>query len=153
MEVASLEKVGFHLVKHAPVEVGIVNLNVNDHPTSKHDNKIVHCVPLGKDHDNMWLFRKTLTTTILQVKDVPNPRYVRVYSTKSNGGMMTMVYEMIIEVIPNWTYLDFVFMLTTFKNRRQFIPCKHFYFTYRSRMFCDHKANDLIAYQWDQKLL
>jgi len=101
MEVASLEEARFHLVRRAPIEVGIVNLDVDDIPTSKHDNKIVHRVPPGKDHDSRWLFGKTLTTTILRVKDVPHLGYGRVYSIKSHGEMMTMMYEVTIGVIPN----------------------------------------------------
>ncbi len=124
--------------------MGIVNLDVDDIPTLKHDNKIVHRAPPRKDHDSRWLSSKTLTTTILWVKDVPNPGYGHAYSIKSHGGMMTMMYEVTIGVIPNWIYLDFVFMLTTFKNRGQFIPCKHLYFIYRTRMYCDHKTNDFI---------
>jgi hypothetical protein len=34
--------------------------NVDDNPISKHDNKTVHCVPPGKDHDSSWLFEKKL---------------------------------------------------------------------------------------------
>jgi hypothetical protein len=49
MEVASLEAVPF-------VEDCGGNLNPDDIPIPKLDNKIVHRVPFGKDHDNNWLF-------------------------------------------------------------------------------------------------
>jgi hypothetical protein len=115
--VASSEEVGFCLVMCALVKMGVVNPNVDDIPISKCDNKIVHCAPPGKDHDSRWLYSKTLTTTILQMRDVHNPRYGRVYSIKSHGGVMIMMYEVTIGVIPNCTCLAFEFMLTTFKKR------------------------------------
>lgn len=43
------------------------NLDANDIPVPipKHDNKIVHHFPLGKDHDSKWLFGKHLNAIVL----------------------------------------------------------------------------------------
>jgi hypothetical protein len=43
MEVASLEKVEFHLPRNAHVEVGGANLAIDDILISKHDNKSNCC--------------------------------------------------------------------------------------------------------------
>jgi hypothetical protein len=58
--------------------------------------------------------------------------------------MMMMTYEMTIWVIWNYTCHDFVFMLWNLKKKGKFIPCKHMYFIYKIKMFCNHKINDLI---------
>ncbi len=78
------------------------------------------------------------------MKDVPNFGYGCVYSIECHCGMMIIAYEVTIEVIPNCTCPNFVFMLTTFKKRENFISCKHLYFIYRTRMFCDHKIGGFI---------
>ncbi len=114
------------------------------HSNSKHDNKIILCASPKKDNDNKRLFGKHLKATILRMQEVPNPGYGWVYSIESNGGMMTMTYEMTIGLIPNYTYHDFVSMLTNSKNKRKFVPCKHLYFIFKTWMFCDHKTNDFI---------
>ncbi len=49
---ASLEEVGFRLLRCAQVEVRGANPNANDIPISKRDNKTVHRVPPRKDHDS-----------------------------------------------------------------------------------------------------
>jgi hypothetical protein len=76
------------------------------------------------------------------MKDVPNFGYGHVYSIEGHCGMITIAYEVTIEVIPNCTCPNFVFMLTTLKKRE--IPCKHLYFIFRTRMFCDHKIDSFI---------
>jgi len=78
------------------------------------------------------------------VQEVPNLGYGRVYSIESNGGMITMTYEVTIGLIPNYTYLDFVYMLTILKKKGKFVPCKHLYFIFKTQMFYDHKINDFI---------
>jgi hypothetical protein len=42
MEVASLEKARFHLLRRAHMEVWGANLDVNDIPFLRNNNKIVH---------------------------------------------------------------------------------------------------------------
>lgn len=59
------------------------------------------------------------------MKFVPNPGYGQVYSSESHGEVVAMTYEMTIEVEPNCTCLDFVFMLSNLKRRSRFIPWKH----------------------------
>ncbi len=120
------------------------NPNVDDILISKHNNKIVHQTPPKKDHDNRWLFKKTLMIIILQVKDVSNPKHGQVHSIIFHSGMMMVTYEMTIWVIWNYTCHDFVYMLSNLKNKGKFIPCKHMYFIYKTKMFCNHKINDLI---------
>jgi hypothetical protein len=95
----------------------------------------MHHTPPRKDHDSRWLFGKTLTINILQVKDVTTTRYGCVYSIKSHDGVMSMKYEVTIGVFPNCTCPDFLFMLTNFKKRGKCVPCKHLYFIYKNRMF------------------
>jgi hypothetical protein len=56
------------------------------------------------------------------MKFVPNPGYGQVYSSESHGEVVAMTYEMTIEVEPNCTCLDFVFMLSNLKRRSRFIP-------------------------------
>jgi hypothetical protein len=60
MEVASLEEVGFCLLRCAYVDIGDANLDANDIPFKKCGNKIIHHGQPKKDHDNRWLFRKNL---------------------------------------------------------------------------------------------
>jgi hypothetical protein len=56
------------------------NPNLDGIPISKHDNKIVHHAPFGKDSNNKWSSWKNLTNIILQAKNVPNLGYGHVYS-------------------------------------------------------------------------
>jgi hypothetical protein len=93
------------------------NPNLDGIPISKHGNKIVHHTPPRKDCNSRWSFRKNLTTIILQLKDVPDLGYGHVYSIESHGGMMVVTYEMIIGLIPNYICFDFVYTLTSLKNR------------------------------------
>jgi hypothetical protein len=72
------------------------NPNVDDILISKHNNKIVHQTPPKKDHDNRWLFKKTLMIIILQVKDVSNLKHGQVHSIIFHSGMMMVTYEMTI---------------------------------------------------------
>ncbi len=120
------------------------NPNTDDIPISKRDNKTVHCVPPGKYHDSNWLFGKNLIAIILRVKNVPNLGYGFVYSLEFHGGMKVVIYEMTIGVITNCTCFDLMSMLTSLKKRGKSIPCKHLYFIYRVKMFCDHKTYDFI---------
>ncbi len=92
------------------------NPNVDNIPISKRDNKTVNHVPLGKDHDNNWLFGKNLIVVILRVKNVLNLGYGCVYSLEFHGGVKVVTYEVTIGVITNCTCLDFVFMLTSLKR-------------------------------------
>ncbi len=78
------------------------------------------------------------------MKNVPNLEYGCVYSLEFHGGVKVVTYEVAIEAITNCTCLDFVYMLTSLKKRGKFIPCKHLYFIYRIKMFCDHKINYFI---------
>ncbi len=78
------------------------------------------------------------------MKDVPNLGYGCVYSFESHGGMKVVTYELTIGLIPTCTCSNFVSMFTSLKNRGKFILCKHLYFIYRTRMFCDYKTNDFI---------
>jgi hypothetical protein len=55
---------------------------------------------------------------------------------------MSTTYEMTIGVILNCICLDFMFVLISLKERRNFVPCKHMYFIYKTRMFCDNKTCD-----------
>jgi len=64
MEVAYLEKVGFYLPKCAQAKAKGGNLNANDIPISKHDNKILHRTPPIKDHDGKWLFGETFIAIV-----------------------------------------------------------------------------------------
>jgi hypothetical protein len=59
-------------------------------------------------------------------------------------SLMSITYEVTIGVTPNCTFLDFMSRLTSLKKRRKIVPCKHMYFISKTRMFCDHKANDFI---------
>jgi hypothetical protein len=65
MELAFLEEASFHMLKHAVVEDGGGDPNVDEIPIPKHDNKIVHHVPPRKDHDNKWLFGKHSNIIVL----------------------------------------------------------------------------------------
>jgi hypothetical protein len=65
MEVALLEEVNFHMLKHALVEDVGGDPNAYDIPIPKHDNRTVHHVPPRNDHDNKWLFGKHSNVTIL----------------------------------------------------------------------------------------
>ncbi len=56
------------------------------------------------------------------MKVVPNLGYGQVYTSESHGEVVAMTYKMTIEVEPNCTCLDFVFMLSNLKKRRKFIP-------------------------------
>jgi hypothetical protein len=47
-----------------------------------------------------------LPLAILQVKGVPTLGYGHVYFVKSTGGVMSMTYEVTIEMIPNCTCFD-----------------------------------------------
>ncbi len=59
MKVASFEKVEFHFPRCAHgTKPRAENPNLDDVPTSKHENKIVHHVPPKNDHDSRWLFGK-----------------------------------------------------------------------------------------------
>jgi hypothetical protein len=136
MEVASFEEVGFCLPKHAHVtQLGVGNPNQDDILVSKCDNKVVHRAPPRNDHDRRWIFGKNLLNIILHVKDVHVPRYGHVYSIESQGGVIFATYEVIIWVTLNCTCLDFVSMLTSLKKRGKFVPCKHMYFIYKTRVF------------------
>jgi len=141
---ASLEEAGFHLPRCAQVEARGGNPNADNIPISKHDNKTVHRVPRGKEHNNNWLFGKNLTTIILRVKNVLNLGYGHVYSLEFHGGVKVVTYEVTIGVITNCIRLDFVSMLTSLKKRGKSIPCKHMYFIYKVKMFCDHNIDDFI---------
>jgi len=59
MKVVSFEKAGFHFpnCSHG-TKLGAGNPNLNDVPTSKHENKILHHAPPKNDHDSRWLFGK-----------------------------------------------------------------------------------------------
>jgi len=100
----------------------------------------MHHVPPKQDHDSMWLFAKNLMVTILSVKDVLLLGYGRIYSIESHGGVVTVTYELVIEVNLNCTCFDFLSMLANLKNKGKFIPCKHLYFICKTRMFYDHKT-------------
>jgi hypothetical protein len=53
MKVASFEKVEFHFPRCAHgTKPRAENPNLDDVPTSKHENKIVHHVPPKNDHDS-----------------------------------------------------------------------------------------------------
>ncbi len=125
VEVASLEEVRFCFLRCAYVDVGGANIDANDIPFKKCDNKFMHHAQPRKDHDNKWLFGKNLWTIMLRVKYILDPEYGRVYSI--HGGVMTTTYKVTIRVIPNCTYFDFVFMLTSLK-RTKFYPLKTFVF-------------------------
>ncbi len=145
MEVVSFKEVGFCLPKRAHVaQLGVGNPNQDDILISKCDNKVVHCAPLGNDHDRKWISRKKLSNIILHVKDVPTPRYGHLYFIESHGGVTSATYEVTIGVTLNCTCHNFVSMLTSSKKRRIFFLCKLLYFIYKTRMFCDHKTNDFI---------
>jgi len=90
------------------------------------------------------IINKTLTITILQVRNVPNFGYEHVYSIECHCGMMIITYEVTIGVIPNYTYPNFVFVITTFEKKGKFIFWKHLYFIYKIKMFCDHKIDGFI---------
>lgn len=94
-----------------------------------------NCGAPRKDHNNKWLFSKTLIVTILQVRDVPNFGYGHVYSIECHYGMMIITYEVTIGVIHDCTCSNFVFVLTTFKKRGKFILWKHLYFIYGIKCF------------------
>jgi len=64
MEVAYLEKVGFHLPRCAQAKAKGGNSNANDIPISKHDNKIMHRTPPIKDHDGKWLSSETFIAIV-----------------------------------------------------------------------------------------
>ncbi len=100
----------------------------------------MHHVPPKHDHDSMWLFGKNLMVTILSVKDVLFFGYGKIYSIESHGGVVTVTYELTIEVNLNCTCFDFVSMLANLKNKGKFIPCKHLYFTCKTRMLYDRKT-------------
>ncbi len=51
IKVAYLEEAGFYLPRCAQAEAKGGNSNANDIPILKHENKIVHRAPLGKDHN------------------------------------------------------------------------------------------------------
>jgi hypothetical protein len=85
---ASLKEAGFYLPRCAQVGAKDGNPNVDDIPISKRGNKMVHCVPPGKDNDSSWLFRKNLTIIILRVKKVPNLGYGCVYSLEFHLSFM-----------------------------------------------------------------
>jgi hypothetical protein len=78
------------------------------------------------------------------MKNVPNLGYGLVYSLEFHGGVKVVTYEMTIGVLANCTCLDFMSMLTSLKKRGKYIPCKHLYFIYRVKIFCDHKTDDFI---------
>ncbi len=103
MKVASFKGAMFYFLRCAHgTKLGARNPNLDDIPTSKHENKIVHHVPPKNE----------LSPAILQVRDVPTLGYGHVYFIKSNGGVMSMTYEVTIGVIPNCTCFDFVISLT-----------------------------------------
>jgi hypothetical protein len=124
IEVAYLEEVGFYLPRCAQAKAKGGNSNANVIPISKHGNKIVHHAPLGKYHNGKWLSRRTLIAIISQMKVVSNPTYGQVYSIESHGGVVAMTYKMTIGVEPNCSCIDFVFMLSNLKKRRQIYPLK-----------------------------
>ncbi len=95
--------------------------STNDIPISKCDNKTMHHVPPGKDHDSRWFSGKILIATVLQMKNVLNHRYGCVYSLESHGGVKVVTYELTTRVIPNCTCPNFVSMLTSLKKRGRFI--------------------------------
>jgi hypothetical protein len=125
MEVASLEELDFVFFGVPYVDVGGANLDANDNPLNKCDDKFMHHAQPTKDLDNKWLFGKNLRTIMLQIKDIIDPEYGWVYSI--HGGVMTITYKVKIGVIPNSTYFDFASMLTTLKNTK-FYPSKTFVF-------------------------
>jgi hypothetical protein len=118
---ASLEEARFYLPRDAQVEVGSGNPNANDIPISKRDNKTMHHVPPGNDHDSRWFSGEIPTATILRMKNVLNLEYGCVYSLESHGGVKVVTYELTTRVIPNCTCPNFVSMLTSLKERGKFI--------------------------------
>jgi hypothetical protein len=118
---ASLEEAGFYLPRHAQVEAGSGNPNAKDIPISKCDNKTMHHVPLGKDHDSRWFSGKILTATVLRMKNVLNLGYGCVYSLEFHGGVKVVTYELTTRVIPDCTCPNFVSVLTSLKKRGNFI--------------------------------
>jgi hypothetical protein len=68
----------------------------------------------------------------------------QVYSIESHGGVMIVTCEMTIRLIPNYTCLNFEFMLADLKKKKNYVPCKHLYFIFKTQMFNDHKTNDFI---------
>jgi hypothetical protein len=124
--------------------LGFVNPNQDDILVSKCDNKVMHRFPPKNNHDRKCIYGENLSNTILHVKDVLAPGYGHVYSIESHGGVMFATYEVTIGVTPNCTCPKFMSMSTTLKKRRKFVPCKHLNFIYKTRMFCNHKTNNLI---------
>lgn len=64
MQVASLEKSRFHLFRHAHMEFGGSNLDVNDIPFLRQNKKIVHHAWPWNDYDNRWLLGKNYYTIL-----------------------------------------------------------------------------------------